>query len=305
MHLDSSSSDASRSLTAHPRGPGVAMDTVWALALRECYDSPYATDCEAMQWVALISNLPIPFEADNHPMSDEHSPRDVLIVVHQETSTPGRVGEFLVERGYRLDRRCPSLEEPLPTDLSGYAAAVVFGGPQSANDCHLPGIRAELDWLERYAIPAELPLLGICLGAQEIARVLGAKVGPHPEGLVEIGYYPVSPTARADGFLNETMSFYQWHSETFDVPADAVHLAENDSFAGQAFRYGRRVYAIEFHPEMTREMINRWCTSERGSKKLSLPGARPHDEQLASHERHADDTGRWLSRFLDECFFQE
>lgn len=234
--------------------------------------------------------------------SDEHSIRDVLIVVHQENSTPGRVGEFLVERGYRLDRRCPCLGDPLPEDLSQYAAAIVFGGPQSANDCHLPGILAELHWLERHALPAGLPLLGICLGAQEIARVLGAKVGPHPEGLVEIGYFPVSPTAQARGFLDETTSFYQWHSETFEVPAEAVHLAESETFPGQAFRYGSRVYAIEFHPEITRDMIDRWCTSERGSKKLALPGARPHAAHVADHQRHVDDTGRWLSWFLDGCF---
>jgi GMP synthase (glutamine-hydrolysing) len=235
-------------------------------------------------------------------MSDEHSPRNVLVVVHQENSTPGRVGEFLARRGYRLDRCCPCLGDPLPSDLSGYAAAVVFGGPQSANDCHLAGIRAELDWLERQALPDELPLLGICLGAQEIARVLGAKVGPHPEGLVEIGYFPVSPTSRAEGFLNGTTCFYQWHSETFDIPDGAVHLASSERFPGQAFRYGSRVYGIEFHPEITRAMIDRWCTSERGSKKLSLPGACPHSEHLAAHDRHADDTGRWLDWFLDECF---
>ncbi len=257
-----------------------------------------------MQWIRPASDLPRAPGSNDHPMNDEHSPRDVLVVVHQETSTPGRVGEFLVARGYHLDRCCPSLGDPLPSDLSGYAAAVVFGGPQSANDCHLPEIRAELDWLERHALPGQLPLLGICLGAQEIARVLGAKVGPHPEGLVEIGYFPVSPTERADGFLNETTSFYQWHAETFEVPEGAVHLARNEAFPGQAFRYGRDVYAIEFHPEITREMIDRWCTSERGSKKLGLPGARPHAEHLAAHDRHADETGRWLSWFLDECLLK-
>jgi GMP synthase (glutamine-hydrolysing) len=88
--------------------------------------------------------------------------KQVLTIVHQEHSNPGRVGELLVERGCCLDRRCPNLGDPLPDDLSGYAAAVVFGGPQSANDDHLAGIRAELDWLGRTALPAGVPLLGIC-----------------------------------------------------------------------------------------------------------------------------------------------
>ena len=80
-----------------------------------------------------------------------------------------------------------------------------------------------------------------------------------------------------------------------------MHLAENDDFAGQAFRWGRHAWAIEFHPEMTLEMINRWCTSERGSQKLSLPGAQSHQEQLEDFKRHAPHTDAWLSCFLDDC----
>jgi GMP synthase (glutamine-hydrolysing) len=228
---------------------------------------------------------------------------EILIVVHQEHSTPGKVGEFLVQRGYALDRRCPNLGDPLPDDLTAYAAAVVFGGPQSANDDHLPGIRAELDWLERTALPSGRPLLGICLGAQEIARVLGAKVGPHPDGLVEIGYHEVSPTAAGrDEFLDGPTVFYQWHSETFEIPSGAVHLAENEVFPGQAYRYDGNVYGIEFHPEMTRPMIERWCTSERGAPKLSLRGAQPHAEQLSHHDAHADTSDRWLDWFLARRF---
>ena len=222
----------------------------------------------------------------------------ILIVVHQEHSTPGKVGEFLVQRGYTLDRRCPNLDDSLPADLSGYAAVIVFGGPQSANDDHLPGIRAELNWLEKHALTQDCPLLGICLGAQEIARVLGAKVGPHSEGLVEIGYWDVHPTDTDEDFLAQSTTFYQWHSETFDIPEGAVHLAENGNFLGQAFRY-EQAYAIEFHPEMTREMIQKWCTSERGSKKLSLNGAQSHASQLEGYDRNAEASDRWLNDFLD------
>jgi GMP synthase (glutamine-hydrolysing) len=228
--------------------------------------------------------------------------RKVLIVVHQEHSTPGRVGEFLTARGYEFDRRCPNMGDPLPTDLSAYAASVVFGGPMSANDDHLPGIRAELEWLEKHAIPAGRPLLGICLGGQEIARVLGARVGAHCDGLVEIGYYEVAPTDIGEEFLDCPTVFYQWHSETFEIPDDTVHLAHNDNFPGQAFRYDGSTYAIEFHPEMTREMIDHWCNSDTGSPKLSLPGAQPREAHLKGYDRFAAETDRWLGRFLDEHF---
>lgn len=225
--------------------------------------------------------------------------KQVLIVVHQEHSTPGRIGELLEARGCTLDRRCPNLGDSLPEDLAPYAAAVVFGGPQSANDDHLPGIRAELDWIERTCLAAERPLLGICLGAQMIARVLGAKVGRHPDGLVEIGYHPVYPTAAGGDYLSAPTRFYQWHKETFEIPAGAVHLAHNDAFDAQMFRYGERVYGIEFHPEMTLAMIERWTTSERGAPMLTLPGAQPRPAQLEGYAQHAQTTDRWLGWFLD------
>jgi GMP synthase (glutamine-hydrolysing) len=234
------------------------------------------------------------------PGEDGIMKRKVLTIVHQENSTPGRVGEFLTARGYALDRRCPNMGDPLPTDVCDYAACIVFGGPMSANDDHLAGIRAELEWLEKHALPSGRPLLGICLGGQEIARVLGARVGPHCDGLVEIGYYEVSPTESGADFLECPKVFYQWHSETFEIPEGAEHLAHNDNFPGQAFRYDGSTYAIEFHPEMTREMVDSWCRSERGAPKLSLPGAQPHEAHLEGYDRYTPETDRWLGWFLDE-----
>jgi GMP synthase (glutamine-hydrolysing) len=226
--------------------------------------------------------------------------RRVLIVVHQEHSTPGRVGELLAVRGCALERRCPNRGDPLPEDLSAYAAAIVFGGPQSANDDHVTGIKAELDWLERVAMPSGRPVLGICLGAQLIARALGARVGRHPDGLVEIGWHPVHPTAAGAPYFEGPTLFYQWHRETFDIPAGAVHLARNEAFHAQAFRYDGQVYGVEFHPEMTLAMIERWTASEEGSQMLSLRGAQPRAAQLDAYARCGLATDRWLGRFLDE-----
>ncbi|MGE0486299.1 MAG: glutamine amidotransferase [Gammaproteobacteria bacterium] len=225
--------------------------------------------------------------------------RRVLVVLHQEHSTPGFVGAALEARGYTLDRCCPNLGGCLPTALDDYAAAVVFGGPQSANDDHLPGIRAELDWLERSALPADLPLLGICLGAQEIARVLGARVHPHADGHAEIGYCEVQPTADGTGFLDRPTMFYQWHAETFEIPVGAVQLARGTLFEAQAYRYGARVFGIEYHPEMTRTMIERWATSEPGRKHIAAKRGPDCVTQIAQHERFAATSRRWLETFLD------
>ncbi|HUF46070.1 MAG TPA: hypothetical protein VMN43_12050, partial [Aestuariivirgaceae bacterium] len=93
----------------------------------------------------------------------------VLIIVHQPTSTPGRIGLKLDQRGFELDIRRPCLGEPLPESLDEHRAVVIFGGPMSANDCQeLDFIRTEIDWL---ALPlkSDVPFLGVCLGAQLLA----------------------------------------------------------------------------------------------------------------------------------------
>jgi GMP synthase (glutamine-hydrolysing) len=166
----------------------------------------------------------------------------------------------------------------------------------------MPGIRAELDWLEATVLPTDIPVLGICLGAQQIARVMGARVAPHPDGVVEIGYWEVSPTEAGQAFLPVPTMFYQWHAETFEIPTDAIHLAGSSVFPGQAYVYNNRIFGIEFHPEMTRQMIDRWCSSETGSMKLSLCGAQQHKEQLKNHDRFASGSQNWLDQFLDGSF---
>jgi GMP synthase (glutamine-hydrolysing) len=98
--------------------------------------------------------------------------------------------------------------------------------------------------------------------------------------------------------------FYQWHKETFEIPAGAVHLAHNDAFDAQMFRYGDHAFGIEFHPEMTRAMIARWTGSERGAPMLDLPGGQPREAQLEGYQRYAEASDRWLARFLDEHFLQ-
>src|SRR5882757_4589510 len=118
--------------------------------------------------------------------------RPVLIVLHQETSTPGRVGNALRALGHPLDVRRPRFGDPLPKTLDDHSGAVIFGGPMSANDPD-DFIRREIDWI---AVPLreQRPFLGICLGAQMLAMQLGARVAPHPQGRSQIGYYPVRPT---------------------------------------------------------------------------------------------------------------
>ena len=140
-------------------------------------------------------------------------PKKIAIVVHQEQSRPGRVGALLEKRGYELHRLCPNLGCDLPEDMSDYAGVVIFGGPMSANDCGtLAGIKCELDWIPK-VVEAGVPFLGLCLGAQLLTRAAGGRVASHPEGLVEIGYVDVEPTAAGRDWFKAPMKVYQWHRE--------------------------------------------------------------------------------------------
>ena len=219
-----------------------------------------------------------------------------LLVVHQQHSDPGRIARVLRERGYEIDLRRVGCGDPLPQTLDEHDAAVVFGGPMSANDCRLlPFIRAELDWL---AVPLaeNKPFLGICLGAQLLARHLGGRVGPHPDGWHEIGYFPVRATPAGRGLFPEEQHFYQWHGEGFDAPGCVELLATGENFPHQAFRYGR-AYAIQFHPEVTRDIMARWTS--KAAHRMVLPGAQSRDLHFAGYDRHDCHVETWLNGFVD------
>jgi len=227
--------------------------------------------------------------------------KPVLIILHQEHSTPGRVGRFLQARGYSLDVRRPRFGDPLPQTMQGHAGAMIFGGPMSANDPD-DFVRAETDWIGT-ALREEAPFLGICLGAQMLARHLGARVYPHEHGRAEIGYYPLALTDaghRASGLLASPWpdAVYQWHREGFDCPAGATCLATGGDFPVQAVQVGPAAFGIQFHPEVTPAMMYRWTT--RAHERLALPGAQPREAHFEGWFRHDGAVANWLGAFLDD-----
>lgn len=223
----------------------------------------------------------------------------VLIIVHQEHSTPGRIGQALEARGYELDIRRTCMGHDLPETLDDHDGAVIFGGPMSANDdVTLPFIRQELEWLQ-VPLREDKPFLGVCLGGQMLARVLGAPVCCSDHGWHEIGYYPIRATAAGRHLFADEQHFYQWHGEGFGLADTADLLAEGDYFPNQAFRYGR-AYGIQFHPEVTREMMLRW--SSKAAHRMVMPGAQSRDMHIAGNDRHDADIAAWLERFLDHWF---
>lgn len=222
--------------------------------------------------------------------------KNILVIIHQPTSETGRVGQILTSYGYKLDIRLPSHGEPLPHHLDKHDAVIVFGGPMSVNDDNtLPHIRTELNWIP-LVLESKKPYLGICLGAQLLAKVLGAKVSLHPQYMREIGYFPITPTVEGKPYFNSLEYVYQWHNEGFELPAGAVLLATGKTFPNQAFRYGKNAYGLQFHPEMTGELMQRWL--ERGMEQLTLPGSQSLKEQLHKHRLYGTQGEKWLKTFL-------
>ena len=220
----------------------------------------------------------------------------VLIVLHQEHSTPGRVGLALRAMDVRLDIRRPSLGEPLPRTLAGHDGVVVFGGPMCAND-DCDWIKREIDWLD-VPLAEEKPLLGICLGAQMMARALGARVFTYEDKRSEIGYFPIEPNAAADPLCAEPFprSVYQWHSDGFDLPEGAELLATGGAGfpqPGLSLRQDRRRPAVPPRSHLSHDVPV--DAPRRRAPDPSRRAARPAPSRRLVPARRA---GRRLARRL-------
>lgn len=219
----------------------------------------------------------------------------ILVILHQERSTTGRVGPLLAARGFRLDIRRPALGDSLPTTLEGHAAAIIFGGPMSANDPDA-FIKREIDFID-VPLTENKPFLGICLGAQMLAKAIGGRVTGHPHDLVEIGYYDLHPTAAGRRMMDWPRKVYQWHREGFDIAGTGAEiLANGEHFEQQVFRIGA-AYGVQFHPELTLAMMHRWTTL--GSARMQQPGARHRHDHFAGRALFDPAVKQWFDRFLD------
>lgn len=221
--------------------------------------------------------------------------RKILVFQHAAHEILGTLNPLLKREGFRVRyvnfQRTPDLE---PT-IEKYNGLIILGGHMGVYEADkFPHIKHELKVIE-HALKAELPILGICLGSQLIAQALGSNVRKHSEK--EIGWYDVELTKEGQNdplfqHFNRREKIFQMHGDTFDVPKSAIHLAESELCPAQAFRYGDKVYGMQFHLEIDEPMIKRW---------LKLPAyvkAMVESHGKFNPEAINEDTQKYIGRAL-------
>lgn len=203
------------------------------------------------------------------------SPR-IIVIQHVPYEPLGTLIPLMRERGLRKRYVNYARDPELRPTLDGYDGIIVLGGAMCLRESgDYPHLEYEVELLQT-AVERKMPVLGICLGAQLLAKALGATVSKNPTK--EIGWYDVQVSAAAaqDPVMRcfgPSEHIFQWHGDTFTLPERAVHLARTTSCENQAFRYGDTVYGFQFHLEVDRPIIKRWFHTP--SLQRDLQAAQP------------------------------
>jgi GMP synthase (glutamine-hydrolysing) len=216
---------------------------------------------------------------------------------------------LLKEAGFRIRYVNFGRDAGQRPSLDRYAALIVLGGPMNSHQIDTyPNLLTEVEVI-REAVARDMSVLGICLGAQLLAKAIGGTVARNP--CREIGWYDVELTAdgAADPVLStfaETQRVFQWHEDGIGLPPGAVHLARSPASEVQAFRYGEHAYGFQFHLEVDRSLIERWLTVPDNQATLRDEAGRVEpeviraetSERIGALETLSRQTFlRWVDRF--------
>jgi len=191
----------------------------------------------------------------------------ILFIKHVENEGPGLLMPFFEGKGYSAVTVELWAGEKLPDSLAGIRAVISMGGPMNVYEEGKYPFLKEEDIFIKEILKAEIPFLGVCLGAQLLAKASGASVGKSP--VEETGFHDVSLTddGRKDPLfrgVEGTFKVFQWHGDMFQIPPDGRLLAENVNCGNQALRVGENAYGLQFHVEAGREMVIDWMKGKYG-----------------------------------------
>lgn len=227
-----------------------------------------------------------------------------LAIQHLDIEPPGLIGTLIQQAGHTIQTIYINRGETLPADTANLDGVLIMGGPQSANDSHLDFIRNELHWLTA-RIAEGLPMIGVCLGAQLMAKACGAVISPSP--VRELGWFPVYRTAATAtdplfSSMTDGETVFQWHGETFSITDAMTPVATHPNVAAQAFRLGESQYGLQFHIEIDAAIIEQWLAyGESERRHLGQTGIMELrmtiDHQLPSVHRFCKVlVDNWLTR---------
>jgi GMP synthase (glutamine-hydrolysing) len=229
-----------------------------------------------------------------------------LIIKHVDIEGPGLIEYFLNQKRIPYQVLCLDSDARLPK-LEGFTHVVILGGPMNVyEEDHYPFLREE-DLFIKEAIQRGKCVLGICLGAQLIAKALGAKI--FKASLKEIGWYDILLTmigSKDPLFSNlpKTFPVFQWHEDTFEIPKGGKLIATSTSVPHQAFRYGDNAYGLQFHLEVTETMIKEWMETYEEENKDAKASPFSKAEILTETEIEIEPYTRRGISFLTNFFKQ-
>ncbi len=220
----------------------------------------------------------------------------IAVIEHTPTPEPDSGVAHLLARGHDVAIVRPWLGEALPRP-DAVDAVMLLGGPQMVTDrASLPWLQGEIDWIGDM-IAADMPMFGICLGSQLLAHRLGGDVDWHPQGKRAFGYHPVAATGALDNPVPDGLVTLQGNAQGWTLPPGAELLATGHLFPNQAFRFGANVIAVQFHPEVTRPILDQWQAESPDWE--DAPGTQNFADQLLGFRQHDAALKRWYAGFLD------
>lgn len=207
----------------------------------------------------------------------------ILICQHVPYEILGTFHPLLKQHQFRIRYANFSRNPDLKLKMDDYDGLVLLGGPMNVDEVlRYPFLSHEIQLIEE-ALKKEIPILGICLGAQLIAKCLGAKVSANHQG--EIGWKQISLTPEGeDCFLLESFSLqemlFEWHHDSFTLPRGAKYLASSEDCNHQAFQYGNQTFAFQFHLEVDEAMVGRWLNDPKHVQFLNHSKNHPTREKI-------------------------
>ena len=220
----------------------------------------------------------------------------LLVFQHVAHEILGTLDPLLREAGFRIKYVNFQRHPDAAPNLTGYDGLIVLGGPMNVDEVEkYPNLETEVR-LIREAVQRDMPVLGICLGSQLLAKALGAKVKKNPEK--EIGWYHVAPTKDGESdpllsnFHNKELIF-QWHGDTFDLPKGAKLLASSPLCKNQAFKFGDNIYGFQFHLEVDKPMIERWLNVPENKREIEELDGKIDPDRIKS------DTPQYIARLTE------